>query len=593
MKICKCIFWCITCWLIGVNPLQAQIQTVWALGDGEKVLKENLNHQSRQGNLTWDGEQIRLKGLYNEILAFQVIAEIGIQGSEGIYLEVEYPVHRTSGAVIGGSSLKYGSSGTVEIFSQHYLHVTQPTQPLWYYGSENAAPRQMTGWFPDALIPVEIRPSKGGLPISLPTAESPYNQGFWVDVHMPRDIEQFPPGTYTGSVSIYDGGEMITTIPLIIELLDAYMPEENASVVWMYGDSYEMYFPQLDENELTQMIKFEAKRHRVDMTGGFRANRSSFDEGLLDDYLLYLNGKAYTAGKGYRGPGQGVGEYLFPIGMYGANVLGHSAKEVQSQSDLWVDWFAKNAPEVKYFLYLIDEPRPEAYDWIKERAGWIKSHDGPGSRLPVFTTTGFNDTLDDYIDYWAAYDGVDLGKQDYVEGKGGEHWFYNGNRPRYGSIMLEGAAVDLRVNSWIMYKYDVPVHFIWHGTHWRHNHQGPKGHLHQNIYRRSITFMDDDMDFANGDGVYFYPGQMPFYPEESRGENQVFPSIRLKNIRRGQQDAIILKMVENKIGRQAVMKLIDEVVPRAMSEVNMDEEVPWSQKGDEYERIRIQLLELL
>src|SRR5690606_27399134 len=347
------------------------------------------------------------------------------------------------------------------------------------------------------------------------------------------------------------------------------------------------------ENELNRMIKFEAKRHRVDMTGGFRANRAFFDEGMLTDYLPYLTGTAYTERKGYRGPGQGVGEYLFPIGMYGANVLGHSAKVVQVQSDLWVNWFAKNAPDVKYFLYLIDEPRPDSYDWIKERAGWIKNNDGPGSRLPVFTTTGFNDALDDYIDYWAAYDGVDLDKQDYVEGKGGEHWFYNGNRPRYGSIMLEGAAVDLRVNSWIMYKYDVPVHFIWHGTHWRHNHQGPKGHLHQNIYRRSITFMDDDMDFANGDGVCFYPGQMPFYPEESRGVNRFFPSIRLKNIRRGQQDAVIMKMAEDKIGKAQVSQIISQVVPRALSEVDMSEEVPWSQSGDDYEKVRLKLLEAL
>lgn len=105
--------------------------------------------------------------------------------------------------------------------------------------------------------------------------------------------------------------------------------------------------------------------------------------------------------------------------------------------------------------------------------------------------------------------------------------------------------------------------------------------------------MDDDMDYTNGDGVYFYPGQMPFYPEESRGVNQVFPSIRLKNIRRGQQDAVIMKMAEDKIGKGQVSQIISPVVPRALSEVDMSEEVPWSQSGYDSEKVRLQLLESL
>src|SRR5690606_27253067 len=293
--------------------------------------------------------------------------------------------------------------------------------------------------------------------------------------HLPRDRDRFSPGRYQGSVQIFEGERLFATIPLEIELLDAYLPDENASVVWMYCDGYEKYFPQLDEQELTRMIKFDGKRHRIDISGGFSVNRTAFDEDNLKEYLPYLDGTAYTAGQGYQGPGQGEGEFLFPIGMYGANVLGQNAVDVQKQSDLWVNWFDKYAPESKYFWYLIDEPGPESYEWIKERAGWIKKNQGPGERLPVFTTAGFHEELDDYIDFWAAYNGVDLDKRDYVEEKGGEYWFYNGNRPRYGSVILEGAAVDLRVNSWIMSKYDVPVHFIWHGTHWQHNRQGPKG----------------------------------------------------------------------------------------------------------------------
>ena len=84
-----------------------------------------------------------------------------------------------------------------------------------------------------------------------------------------------------------------------------------------------------------------------------------------------------------------------------------------------------------------------------------------------------------------------------------------------------------------------------------------------------------------------------FYPEEDRGLNRLLPSIRLKNIRRGQQDAAIMWMAEKKAGRQKVITIISQVVPKALSEVDMKDAVPWSQKGDDYEKARKELLKLL
>src|SRR5437016_5225225 len=66
----------------------SQIKNIWALGDGEKVFRDDRNHPDKNGNFTWDGKAIHLKGLYNEVLAFQVIVETGVAPAKGIELSI-------------------------------------------------------------------------------------------------------------------------------------------------------------------------------------------------------------------------------------------------------------------------------------------------------------------------------------------------------------------------------------------------------------------------------------------------------------------------------------------------------------------------
>ena len=581
---------------------QSGIISVWALGDGEKVFRDESNHPDKKGNFVWDGKTIHLKGLYNEVLAFQVIIETGIQGAKALEISVEAPVNRESRQVIGGNTLKYGNDGTIEIFSEHYLHVKDSTHPNWYYGSPAARPQKMTGWIPDALVPINAIAGRGGIPLDvLPLdtntrpvhTNSSQNQGFWIDVHLPRDQKRFLPGVYNGMVRVFEKGKLHSEIPLEVTLLPYYLPDENQANIWVYSNEIYSYFPGLSRKQVDDMIKFEGHRHRIDMVGGFKVNDTSFNKEYMDGYKSFLDGTAFTPANGYHGSGEGVGEKIFPIGMYGGQVMGNTKNEIWHEADLWVDWFQKNAQAVTYFWYIIDEPAEQKYPWVKERANWLKSDPGPGKSLPIFTTRSYTEALAGAINIWAAYDGVQLNDLPLAKKNGGDYWFYNGNRPRDGSIILEGAAVDFRVNSWIMYKYGIKTWFIWHATHWQHNGQGPKKHLHQNVYQNPLTFINDDMDFGNGDGILFYPGRMPFYPEEDRGLNQLLPSIRLKNIRRGQQDAAILLMAEKKVGREKVISLVNKVIPKAMSEVDMKSATPWSQRGDDFDKVRDELLRLL
>ncbi len=571
----------------------SQVNNVWAVGDGEKIFRDELNHPLKQKNYIWDGKTIRMKGLYNEVLAFQLIVETGNNGAEKLEIAVNNPIQKASGKVIGGNTLKYGPSGTVEIFTQHYLNVREDrhTRPAWFYGSEASAPAQMTGWIPDALIPVDAKAGLGGFPVE---AGPSRNQGFWIDLYMPREQNEYPSGIYQGSVQVLEKGQLVREIPLEITLVPAFLPDENKTNIWLYSSTVYSYYPEMPEEQVDEMLKFEAHRHRIDVVGGFSAHRRRFDSEMMSNYQPWLDGSGFTAANGYWGPGQGVGEKTFIVGMYGSNVLGNNRSEVQQQSDLWVNWFEKNAPDVTYFWYITDEPPKERYPWIKERAGWVKSNPGPGKNLQVFTTTSYKEELADAIDFWSSGSGVNLEDLQIARKKGGDFTFYNGYRPRYGSVILEAAAVDFRVNSWILYKYGITHHFIWHGTHWRHNSQGPKGNLHQNVFQNPLSFTNfGQYSYGNGDGILFYPGRMPYYPEEDRGLNRLITSIRMKNIRRGQQDAVLLGMAEEKAGKNQVLQIVNEIVPRALSEVERNEPVPWSQHGDDYERVKDKLLEII
>lgn len=273
------------------------------------------------------------------------------------------------------------------------------------------------------------------------------NQGLWIDIHLPHDQQNYPAGIYYGKVQVWEKGKIVKEFPLEITLLPYYLPDENRTDVWMYSGDVKSYFPDLSQDNLDRMIKFEAHRHRINMEGGFEVNRSPFNREKMEKYKSYLDDSAFTPANGYHGPGEGKGEKIFPIGMYGTEVMGNTKIDIQKQADLWVDWFLTNAPGIIYFWYIIDEPGKDLYPWIKERAEWVKSNPGSGKSLPIFTTTHYQEELSGAIDIFAAYDGVDLDKLADARQNGRDYWFYNGNRPRTGSTILEGTAVDCRVNS--------------------------------------------------------------------------------------------------------------------------------------------------
>lgn len=563
---------------------------IWAVNDGEKIYKTDLNNPNKEKNSIWNGHKISLVSGMNETIAFQVILENGDEILNNVNVEVK-PFVKSDGQ----EGKQYLSEKT-EVFMQHYLYIPyDKVTPISWFFAEGGRPINKHGWVPDALIPVDLTEDIFILPRE--------NQGFWIDVYVPRS--GISAGDYTSEVVVSVAGEVCGIIPVEMKVLDIVLTDENPSPNMVFVSSLNDYYPDYKGDILDEFRKM-AHSHRFELVG-VPEHTMKFDKEKLDRfYERYLRDgdNFYTAKNGYQGSGEGIGDRLFPIGMYGRNVFGESDEEYVSEAKKWNQWFESLDWKGTPFVYLIDEPRERHYDFIKERVGLLRRNN---IKLPIFITTSYKEALDGYVDIWSAGQGTDLARKAEKEKEGQRFTFYNGYPPRTPMVGLEGNAVDFRVNQWIKMKYDMAFYFYWHGTHWKHNMQGPRKHTYQNVYAYPITFVlvqkqQDEYVFGdgagkvyygNGDGTFFYPGRDPHYPESDLGFDGPVSSIRMKNLRRGAQDIAYIDMARKAGFEKEMEDLMNEAVPRAFNDVEKHEKPTWSPEGNVWDSYRIRILELL
>src|SRR5205814_2116024 len=128
-------------------------------------------------------------------------------------------------------------------------------------------------------------------------------------------------------------------------------------------------------------------------------------------------------------------------------------------------------------------------------------------------------------------------------------YMYNAHRPASGSTATDDDGVALRELAWGQYKKHVNRWFFWESTYYN-NYQGGMGET--NVYQKAQTFGSKNSvdailgetgwNYANGDGVLFYPGTDMVYPTDSYGVQGPFASLRLKDWRRGLQDVDYLTL---------------------------------------------------
>lgn len=564
------------------------LATAWAVHDGEKVERDDLQHPAKAGNTAWRDGAVRLFGGRNEIVAFQLLVEADAAGIDDLDVKLAGLTRRGGGGAIVYAPPSEDPTSSVgrpiQIFTENYMNVTEPSRARWVFDPDGpAAPPDPIGWKPVQLVPENARAGSGGLPIDIAPRT---NGAVWLEVYIARDL---PPGMYDGTIELRSAGGL-RRIPVELEVFNFVLPDENSLTAMVYFEPEQV--TRYQGHALTDRFHRFAHRHRIELV-------NAYSPSSLDAAAGRFDGADFTKANGYEGPGEGVGNVVAPASFYGPGTAYDARASAWTTSDAWMSKLAAKAPHARTFLYMPDEPSSSEYDRIHTIADNIHSNPGPGRALPIFVTSSYSSGLDGAIDIWCSYAaGFQPSRAASERAKGKQYWFYNGTRPATGALTIDAPATDARANAWAAFKHGVEVYFYWHADHWRHNSQ-KQGERDQDVWGNTITFDNrgqpgkpiSSQGFIHGDGVLLYPGEEILHPAQDRGIAGPIASVQLANLRRGMQDHLYLTLARQRGLDAMVDAALAAVVPAVFSDAGST--VKFAQTGDVYERARYELAKAL
>lgn len=215
----------------------------------------------------------------------------------------------------------------------------------------------------------------------------------------------------------------------------------------------------------------------------------------------------------------------------------------------WLELF--EGSKVIPFAVPVDEPRTlEAKRRAAHVARTIGEAGGGDPRLLRAVTARAEEIYDPHVDVW--FSPWDIPARGPRVARGERFWTYNGRPPSAGSMIIDTGGEALRTWGWIAYRYDIELWYAWEGLYFsdRYNRGGPT-----DVERDPITFDERSRggeDFGNGDGLLAYPGPRP--------------SLRLKALRRGLSERLLLGELERCGGSAEASAIARRVVPRALAE---------------------------
>ncbi len=622
----------------------SNLSAVWANDGGDKVSRDELRATNRGAssilNRTWDGDSVNLFGARNEMVAFNLVLE----SKNASALDVRVSFDKLVGP--GGYSITsvpatadklFNYVGrNIELFFVRYLQIKGLSKLTWGNYDERHVPKRFqrpytgTGvasgtwndrpdhdkFYPDIAVPFEA--------VNNFDINQGENQSIWCDIYIPKDA---PAGLYVGYLTILESGKTTRAIPVELKVRNFALPDAPSAKTMLYlgsadlntrflGHSYPAsQTEQAYSHKLIDRHFQMAHRHKISMIDNNDGYTVWNQDAPRPEWMPRLNGSLFSSANGYDGPGVGTSNNVFSIGTYGAwswNTQGQSA--MWQHSDGWVNWFEQNAPNVEYFLYLIDESPNFAQ--INTWAQWLNVNPGPGNRLKSFATIPMTNAMASTPELDIAASWARFGVQSqwdaafsYFKQAGRRAFLYNSYRPATGSFATEDDGVALRQLAWTQVKKNVDRWFAWAANYYN-NYQGGTGQT--NVFQSAFVFGgknaakdpvmgETGWNYTNGDGVMIYPGTDHLFPNDSYGIEGPIASLRLKHWRRGLQDADYISIAKAKDPAR-VQSIINRMVPKVLWEYGVSNlndptyivsDISWSINPDDWEAARDELADII
>lgn len=629
----------------------SQLTGVWANEGGDKVTRDELRAARGMNvkNSAWDGVEVKQFGARNEVVSINLVLEAAKSPAQQVSIvfdQLTGPNKATiSSRKVDRNNVFTYVGRNIELFLVKYLQIRGLSR-LGYEASydERHVPARFrlpytlpkgtskglfterpdaNKFYPDIAVPLEA--------VGEFSIQKGENQSVWIDIYIPKNA---PPGIYRGTIAIQEANKKTLDIPISLEVFPFALPDTPSAKTMLWFSEADVNYRytgvRWDDSRAATPDKLAvmqtvwnrhhllAHRHKISLVndGIDPLNKNHWK---MQRWFPVLNGELFTEKNGYDGPGVGVSSGIYSIGTYGGwrnktRWSPDSEEAMRQNTDMWVLWFEKNFPKVEYFLYLLDEPKTKDFPLVEKWASWVKNNPGPGHRMKTLVTSNMvkqaahMPSVDISFDAWGPAESGKAVEERYAR-EDKKYWAYNGWRPATGSFMIEDDGIALRMLGWTQYKHKVSRWFFWASTSYK---SGSRSNYETNVFEQAQTFgrKNDQLhpkygetgsEYANGDGVLFYPGTDTHFPQFSYGLTGPIASLRLKQWRRGIQDTDYLTMAAQK-DPKAVAALVQKMIPKTLWEVGVTDpkdpsyvhaDISWSINPDDWEQARRQLANII
>jgi Domain of unknown function (DUF4091) len=393
-----------------------------------------------------------------------------------------------------------------------------------------------------------------------------------IDLNVARDQ---PAGTYRGVVLVHTPDRSLAKLPMELEVIDAMLPDRTVDVAAAYeAETIEQRSGARAEENMWQLLR----AHRISPVHDLDVQRD------VARQMNAITGSLYTRARRYFGPGPGMGDTVISMGAHGSLRAGDEADVamVQTLADSVSDEHGFAGRGV--FLWAADEQCSSSAggEW---REKLHASKDPEARRVRVAWTCSQDPTLQP-VDVPILQAAWDPGRVRAAREQGKEVWVYGGVLPRTGTFLLDAEAVSPRVNGWLQAMYGIPRWMLTDVARWGRD----GGQTPIDPFEDPETGDPSYGSVANGGDMLVYPGtQLDPLQEHSLGIDGVVASIRLKNWRRGIEDAGYLQMARehDRAKADAVARWL---IPAAFGEAPSGERAAWSEHGRPFFQARQALL---